>query len=420
MTLSKNARFAQSGFAAIIAVSGCFVACSGAAPGTGESIGTGSQALSDQTVLFGVSHGMRRSAIATTGLVTISGNVMDPTGFSLSGVKITLNGGKQASVVTDASGDYSFSVSPGSYTVSASGTCASFEPSLDNLNGIKKNTVVDFVGSGGSCPPAPSSGAASGSLTIAGHVTAGGSPVPGARVTLNGGTQAFRTSDETGAYSFSVNPGSYAVSTSGGCASYTPGIANLSHVTKNSTLNFQGSGSCPPPPLALCPTFDARLGSPEPAQCDTLTTNACSDRLSGWVSTIVFDFASAVSNDCRFGQWVPPTFPAQASTDYLNALSPFTLQLFGCAFQGTLVGPIFDGLVPTFFSSHQFTTADLDALSSSYVAAVQQALSDAAAPPLSAAQLTALQAQLAYAQSKVPHTVSSSTLTFSTCGDGGV
>ncbi len=422
MTWLDNSRFARSGIVALVAASGCFVACSGGGtgPGTGESIGTANQAVTNQT-LFGVSPSMRRAAaMASTGTLTISGNVMDPTGFSLAGVKVSLNGGAQSSVVTDSSGNFSFSVKPGSYTLSVSGICASFEPSVDNLNGITKNQIVDFVGSGGNCAPAPSSGGTSGSLTISGQVTSGGKPVAGATVTLNGTARGFRVSDETGSYSFSVNPGSYSVSASGGCSSYTPGVANLNHVTKSPTQNFQGSGNCPPPPPALCPSLDAAFGTSEPAQCATITTNSCSDRISNWVGTIVFDYAVAVSGDCRFGQWVPPTFPATASTDYLNALIPFTLQLLGCAFQGTLIGPIFDGLVPTFFKGHAFTTADLNALSALYVGGVQQALSDAGAPPLTPAQLSSINAQLAYAQSKVPNTVNSSSFTFSTCGDAGM
>jgi hypothetical protein len=413
MTHFAELRPARSTSAVILCACACLAACG--SQSTEESVATTHQAL------FGAKTGVRVAAATSDAgaRVTLSGTVMDPTGIPLQGVTVTLTGGAQGDVVTDFTGTYTFSVKPGSYSLGVGGVCASFEPSVDNLNNVTTNKLVDFVGSGGQCPPAPSSGGTSGSITISGQVTAAGKPVPGAKVTLSGGTDGFRTADETGAYSFSVNPGSYSLSTSGGCASFTPGVTNLNHITKSTTENFAGTGSCPPPPLMLCPTFDTLFGESEAPACATITTDACSDRIFSWVSDVVFDFAIAASSDCRFGQWVPPLFPVDASTDYLNELEPFTLQLFGCAFQGMLIGPIADGLVPPFFLGHTFTTADLNALSSLYVGAIQQSLSDSGLPPLTSAQLSAINSQLAYAQSKVPDTVSSTKFTFSTCGDAG-
>jgi hypothetical protein len=409
----KNSRMASHGATAAWVAGACLVACGG--QGDGESVATTSQAL------FGAQTTLRRAAVTADGgaQVTISGTVMDPTGNPLAGVTVTLAGGAQAHIVTSSSGTYGFTEKPGSYSLGVSGVCATFEPSVDNLNNLTTNKMVDFIGSGGSCPAAPSSGASSGSLTIGGNVTAGGKPVAGARVSLAGGTGAFRITDETGAYSFAVNPGSYSVGTAGGCASYAPGVVNLNSITKSAVENFTGSGGCPPAPLALCPTFDTDFGESESPACATITTNDCSDRIFNWVETVVFDFAIATSADCRFGQWVPPLFPVDASTDYLNELVTFTLQFFGCAFQGTLTAPIMDGLVPAFFAGHTFTTADLNALTSLYVGAIAQSLSDASLPPLSGAQRSAIDAQLAYAQTKVAHVVPSSSYTFTTCGDAG-
>jgi hypothetical protein len=99
----------------------------------------------------------------------------------------------------------------------------------------------------------------------------------------------------------------------------------------------------------------------------------------------------------------------------LNDLLAFTLELMGCPFQGLQAGPLTDRLVPAFFASHTFSTADLQALSDLYVAAFNQAFADAGLPPPTAAQVSALQAQLTYLQSKVPNKTTGSNFPFSTC-----
>lgn len=58
----------------------------------------------------------------------------------------------------------------------------------------------------------------------------------------------YRTTDETGAYSFAVNPGSYSVNASGTCAAFSPSVSNLNNLKANVTANFTGT-SCPPAPL---------------------------------------------------------------------------------------------------------------------------------------------------------------------------
>jgi hypothetical protein len=55
------------------------------------------------------------------------------------------------------------------------------------------------------------------------------------------------------------------------------------------------------------------------------------------------------------------------------------------------------------------------ALSQGYLQAIHQSLSDEGATPLTAAQRTAIRAQLASAASRVPGIKSSSALSFSTC-----
>ncbi len=383
-------------------------------------------------------------ADAGTGNVTISGTVTDPETGPQAGITITLSGSSQAQIVTNFSGSFSFSVkSGGSYSITAAGSdnffqppfhsCLTVTPSIVNLNNLTTSTNINFVGSGTdailNCSPSAANGATSGSLTIQGKVTSGGLPVAGARVLLNGNTQGYRTTDETGAYSFAVNPGSYSVNPSGTCGGFSPSVSNLNNLRANTTVNFQGT-TCPPAPLTFCPTFDAATGLSEPASCNTSSSVACAgDRLFLWAGQIAFEFQSSQSNvlglnDCRFGKWQSPpivndfTFVGVFEQQG-NDLGLFTLQLFGCALANNLAGPLSlqGSLIPPDLirAGLTFTTADLSALEDEYMASINLGLTDLGAAPLTAAQSTAIRAQLDFAASKTPGVIASSKLTYSTC-----
>ncbi len=381
---------------------------------------------------------------ALSGTIAITGTITDPQTGPQAGITVTLSGSAQAQVVTDFSGSFHFDVAPGgSYSLTAQSddnfflppfhSCLTITPSIVNLNNLTQSTNIQFAGNGTdpilNCSPAAATGAASGPYTISGKVTSGGAPVAGARVLLNGNTQAYRTTDEVGNYSFSVNPGSYSVNASGACGSFSPGATNLNNLHANATANFTGA-QCPPAPLTLCPTFDSEVGSPEPASCDTESATSCtSDRVLLWAGQIAFEYQETFSNvlglnDCRFGKWaVPPISDDLTFIGVLfqqgNALNAFTLQLFGCGLAGNLTGPLaLQGtLIPPDLvkAGLKFTTADLAALEDEYMSSVNQGLEDLGAPPLTAAQTTAVRAQLDFAASKTPGVVQSSQLTYSTC-----
>ena len=363
--------------------------------------------------------------VSDAGLITISGVVTDSSGNPVGGnVVITINGTMQQRTLSNLyTGFYSVSVKPGSYSVSASTQCLTFTPSVTNLNNLTSNATVNFVGSGNdeitNCEPASSGGGTSGSLTLSGVVTSAGHPVPGALVTLNGSSQGFRYADETGAYSFLVNPGSYSLSVSGGCGSFSPGVVNINNLKTSKTENFTGSGNCPPAPLSFCSQFDAdfQLASLGDVCVPNITTNNCVDRFDTWEFNIENDTGFVNGNDCRFGLFAPPLFSSLTAAQYIVELNDFILYLFGCPYVGSQIGALSDGLVPSFLLAQgvHFTTADLQALSDDLVAAIEQTLSDNGSAPLTAAQLSALQAQLAYVASNVPGQVKSSKYTFSTC-----
>lgn len=356
---------------------------------------------------------------ALTGTITISGVVSETSGVTLGDITVKLTGSAQATTITDFDGKYQFTVSPGSYTVTAQGFCGVFAPALANLNNLTANATADFLGSGGLCSLQTASGGTSGSLTIAGTVTSAGHAIAGARVTLNGSVQGFRITDQAGAYSFRVNPGSYSLAVSGGCNSFAPSVVNLNNVTHSLTQSFTGSGNCPTAPLALCPTLDSIfLGASEPAECNIVSTPDCAlDRSAVWDFGFLLNFANAIFADCRFGAWFsgPGALTDPDIVTYVNDLTTFGLYFFGCPATGTEVAPLSFQLIPRAFASRTFTTADVQALSAAYAAAVAQAVSDIGSPPLDAAQTNAINTQLAFLAGRLPHLTNSTTFSSSTC-----
>jgi hypothetical protein len=137
---------------------------------------------------------------------------------------------------------------------------------------------------------------------------------------------------------------------------------------------------------------------------------------------IFADFVQLNSTDCRFGKWATAplanyfTPTAIVDQQWIWALEFGTEQLMGCAYQNNLTGPLPFFLAPN-LPNTTFTTADLAALQDEYVSSVSQALADYGQPPLQAAQVSAINAQLSSAASRVAKVTKSSKLSFSTCGN---
>ena len=104
--------------------------------------------------------GAPQNSGATTGSLTISGRVANAAGNPVSGVKLNLNGATQGVRTTTATGLYSFSVNPGSYSVQPSGPCT-FTPTVVNLNNLNANRTQNFV-AGAGCVATPGTGGSSG------------------------------------------------------------------------------------------------------------------------------------------------------------------------------------------------------------------------------------------------------------------
>jgi para-nitrobenzyl esterase len=234
-----------SGLTTLLVGSALCLACGGSGRGMVDEkdrIGTTSEAL---------------------GSLSVSGTITDANGNPLAGVTIQLSGSSQATATTDASGTYAFTgLSAGSYSVQPSLSGCSFTPSVANLNNLTASATADFSGQGASCGgTAANSGATAGSLTISGVVAnAAGLPVPGVKVSLNGGTQAWRTTTANGLYSFQVNSGSYSLQPSGPCA-ITPSVANLNNVSTSQTQNFVAGSACVATDLVTVPNVGMISGT---------------------------------------------------------------------------------------------------------------------------------------------------------------
>ncbi|HEY5957011.1 MAG TPA: carboxypeptidase regulatory-like domain-containing protein, partial [Polyangiaceae bacterium] len=273
-----------------ITSAGVLLACSATGPAT-EQVSSTEEALTDP---------------GSPAMVTISGTITDPLTGPQAGITVTLAGSAQAQKVTDWSGSFSFSgPSGGSYSITAVGndnyfrppfhSCLAITPSIVNLNNLTQDTNIPMTGSGTdgilNCSPSAAAGAGSGSLKIQGKIsTADQKPVAGVRVRLNGSTQGYRTTDETGFYSFSVNPGSYSVQATNTCGSFNPSVTNLNNLKANRTLDLVGS-NCPPAPLTMCPALDLASGIGEPAACGTTSSPECAlDREMMWAGQIPYEF----------------------------------------------------------------------------------------------------------------------------------
>jgi len=208
---------------------------------------------------------------------TISGTIVDANSNPLSGATVRLAGSANATTTTANNGSYTFTgLGSGSYAVNPSRSGCVFVPTVVNLNNLNANRTANFAGFGASCGGAlTNTGALLGLLTISGVVTdSAGSPVPGARIVLSGGTQAIRTTLTNGAYVFLVNPGTYTLTTGGSC-SYSPRTTTLTNLRRSTVQNFVRSG-CPAPDAGVGDsgardagadaTLDGRIDAPTDAR----------------------------------------------------------------------------------------------------------------------------------------------------------
>jgi hypothetical protein len=143
----------------------------------------------------------------------ISGKVVRVDGSGISGVSINLTGDSTNSTSTDASGNYSFGVNKGSYTI----TPLDIEVQPESLTvtvDLSDISNLYFVEYG---------------LSVSGRITTdSGEPIPGASIKLSGEFDSMTTTDADGNYIFpALYYGSYAISPMDCVDLYSPSQINL-------------------------------------------------------------------------------------------------------------------------------------------------------------------------------------------------
>jgi hypothetical protein len=174
-----------------------------------------------------------QTASFVTALVhyNLSGRVTS-NGQGLAGVTVTLGGAETGTVITDASGNYTFTVTAeGNYTVTPSKYHYTFAPQSPSFSNLGGNQTADFS-------------ATLDHHTISGRVTtAAGAALPGVTVRLSGSQAATVTTDAAGSYSFTALPagGEYTVTLSRANYTLTPDSQSFSDLGANQAADFTGA-----------------------------------------------------------------------------------------------------------------------------------------------------------------------------------
>src|SRR6478735_4473033 len=87
------------------------------------------------------------SSAALTSTIRLAGHV-GVGRVGIPGVTVSLNGGSQATAITDADGNFKFDVAPGSYSLNYSKAGATFSPSPENINGATASSFHPVTCSG--------------------------------------------------------------------------------------------------------------------------------------------------------------------------------------------------------------------------------------------------------------------------------
>jgi hypothetical protein len=93
----------------------------------------------------------QESALLST--VRIAGHLANSANVSVAGVRITLAGSQQAVAITDAEGDFVFTVPAGSYSLRPTKTGAAFSPDVVNLNNLGADSFQAFTCTAGCDAP---------------------------------------------------------------------------------------------------------------------------------------------------------------------------------------------------------------------------------------------------------------------------
>ncbi len=166
----------------------------------------------------------------------IQGNIKDSGSVALSNVQVRLSGSQTATLLTDASGNYSINVAPGgSYTVTPTKLGYLFAPASKSFSNVTvTQTAQNFVGTAAS-------------YTLSGQVLSDlGAPLSNVFIALSGSQSRSVFTDPSGNYSFASVPagGDYTLAASSlDGYGYLPGSRSFTYLSANQTASFTGSRS---------------------------------------------------------------------------------------------------------------------------------------------------------------------------------
>jgi hypothetical protein len=188
----------------------------------------------------------------------------------------------------------------------------------------------------------------------------------------------------------------------------------------------------PPPQLEMCQTLDVLWGintdaGADAGGCDTMTSDACPDRVDAWVGDIEDAFGEGpATTDCRTFEMFLTTdeggvLSSDQQDDWENGTLPlFILDFFGCPVPGADAGALASyGVIPAALVDHVFTSADLSLVSLYFSQAVQAAVANLGAGSLTGDQIAAIDARLAYLQTTVSYVNSPRYSLADTCPEAG-
>jgi hypothetical protein len=181
------------------------------------------------SVFNNLSENKTQNFSATVNKFNISGSIK-VNGSGLSGVLVTLSGSKSSTITTSADGAYSFTAlnAGGNYTVTPSKENYSFTPLNGAFNNLTENKVQDF------------SAAYSGTFSISGIITSGGTGLSGVTITLSGSSSGSVTSGADGSFLFAglAAGGNYTITPSKINYTFNPANAVFNSLGESKTQNF--------------------------------------------------------------------------------------------------------------------------------------------------------------------------------------
>ena len=158
----------------------------------------------------------------------ISGSVKLPNGDRVLGATVTLSGDNTGVTTTDNSGHYSFTVNDGgTYTITPSKTNLTFNPINASFINVTTDKTQNFA-------------ATNNTNKISGIITSGGTPLSGVTVSCSTGyCPPSVITDETGAYSFTVDSGgNYDISPGKANYYFTPYKKTYTNITTDQVQNY--------------------------------------------------------------------------------------------------------------------------------------------------------------------------------------